>query len=277
MGKRVDWTEEEMDKLFTAVVSLAKERPNIKLLEAVRLAQLTVLTENRRRNLVTIDHVTKYLRERFITNNMLPKDWENQKRKQHRVKVADSRDIEMEELRAARIALNEENKLLEARVEELEDRIKGQVSPLELIEDFFARIIRKGLRPEEPPKPHGVTLKMPLPEQERARRKDPMGFTASLAGGITKPKFAIVSSFDDVDKGQLHRLISGVADMRYIDGINKFTTLGRFNADGGRIILWTDKCQPSWEAELQNMGVSFHRHKGPQSVLVQHIKEAASK
>lgn len=271
--KRVDWTEDEMDKLFTAVVSLAKERPNIKLLEAVRLAQLTVLTENRRRNLIMMSHITKYLRDRFITNGMLPKDWENHKRKQHRVKVDDPKDDQIAALEAQIKTLTEDLK----GMDEENTRLLTQPSPLELIEDFFARIIRKGLKPEEPAKPHGITLKMPIPEQEKARRKDPMGFTASLAGGTTKPKFAIVSSFDDVDKGQLHRLIAGVADMRYIDGANKFNGLGRFNADGGRIILWIDKCQPSWEAELQNMGVSFHRHKGPQSSLVQHIKEVVAK
>lgn len=248
------------------------------VMESARAA-LKVLKVERRRPINSVDSIRGALGARLVDNGVFPRDYLQSLRRSAKVKN-DPKDAQI-------AALNAQIKTLTDQLHEANTDLKGmdeennrlllQPSPLELIEDFFARIIRKGLKPEEPPKPHGVTLKIPIPEQERARRKDPLGFTASLSGGTTKPKFAIVSSFDDVDKGQLHRLVSGVADMRYIDGVNKFTTLGRFNADGGRIILWTDKCQPSWEAELQNMGVSFHRHKGPQSSLVQHIKEAVAK
>lgn len=286
MRKRIDWTLMEQSDWYAAFLVELDQRKVPRPVSAQYMKQvmasareaLKVLKVERRRPFTSADSF-RGVSERLIDNGIFPRDYLKSLRRSVRVKD-DPKDAEIDRLRnqlkLANDSCDDWQRIANERSAEIV-RLSNEPSPLELIEDFFARIIRKGLKPEESAKPHSVTLKMPLPEQERLRRKDPMGFAASLAGGTTKPKFAIVSDFTDIDKGQLHRLIAGVADMRYIDGANKFNGLGRFNADGGRIILWIDKCQPSWEAELQNMGVSFHRHKGPQSTLVQHIKEVVAK
>lgn len=281
--KRVDWTEHEQDEMLTAAVRIAKENPKMALLAIMKLSQVAV-AENRKRNLNAISNLPKYLRDRLVLQGLLDKDWER-KRRGYKARLPDPKDAKIAALEAQIKTLNEA--LAEANtdlkgMDEENNRLLSQPGPLELVEDFFARIIAKGLgMKDDAGKPYGVhgtpIVKIPIPQHERDRRKDPVGFAALQGGSKTKPKFAIVSSFEDIDKAQLHRLVAGAADMRYIDGVNKFGGLGRFNADGGRIILWIDKCPPNWEAELQNMGVSFHRYRGLPALLVQHIKEAAAK
>lgn len=274
MGKRVDWTEHEQDELYTASVSLFKENPKMRFLEGVRMAQI-VLQPGRKRTLSTISNIPKPLRDRFVLNGFLSKDWEKMGRRVKRVPdTTVSRVSELEETIKLR---DQEIEALKTKIESLMARPAAD----QVVQAWIARTISLALieanaanKPEAqtPLRAIEAKLREPIPDFERQRRKDPTGFTVGM-NNKSKTRFALISEFDNVDKGRLHNEIQGFADIRYIDALDKFGTLGRFNADGGRIITWN--CPEVWEKSLQLMGLSFHRHKGPQSTLVQHIKDSA--
>lgn len=288
MRKRIDWTLLEQSDWHNAFLLELQQRKvplpvsaqYMKEVMASAREALKVLKVERRRPFTSADSF-RGVSERLIDAGVFPRDYLKSLRRGARGKrKLDQKDEKialLEQALAKRDQQQAEDGEVIARLQAQVQELENQPSPLAVLENFLVSVIRRGLKPEESPKPHGITVKATIPQHEKDRRKDPMGFAAALAGGNTKPKFAIVSSFEDIDKAKLHTSLSGAADMRYIDGINKFTSLGRFNADGGRIILWADKCPPNWEAELQNMGVSFHRHRGPESSLVQHVKEMVSK
>lgn len=273
MGKRVVWTEHELDELYSAAASFFKEKPNMKFLAGVRMAQV-VLQPGRKRTLTTISNIPKPLLDRFILNNFLPKDWEKMGRRVKR--VPDQTVDRAKELEVILLQRDQEIAALKTAVENL----LARPGTTEVLQIWIARTISLALieansanKPEAqtPLRAMEAKIKEPIPDFERQRRKDPTGFAVGLSTKA-KPKFAIISEFSNVDKGKLHNDIQSAADMRYIDSMEKFGTLGRFNADGGRIIAWN--CPEMWEKSLQLMGVSFHRHKGPQSTLVQHIKDS---
>lgn len=292
---KIIWTVTEQADWYAAFIAALKERDVAfpvtqsdlkKIMEAAREA-LKVLKVERRRDITSIDSIRGDLAERLIGNGIFPRNYLTELRRPGSKAAAGATG--KEDPQARRIAE------LEEHVKALEDERDGL-----LLEkgDFIERIAVLDRRPtatesiqlfvaetlamaldlhEQGKRPEALRIpreKAEIPDFERERRRDPV---AAAGGGLNggKPKFALVADFVGSDKAAIHSACSGVADLRYLDGHGKLSGLKVFNANGGRIVVWTNYCPHDWEQSLTSMGVSFHRHRGTLPQLIEHIKGKA--
>lgn len=160
MNTRIKWTESEQDTLYTAALSLLKDKPKLKVHEAVSLSQVTIPESRRRKHLVGASQLPVYLRERFIVAGVLSKDWKKAGRRRgpelvpiERVAEVELHMQRMQEERAEaerRIAVaGEERGALESQVRELAGRIKemeNRPSFFEALRDYVADILAESIR-----------------------------------------------------------------------------------------------------------------------------------
>ena len=102
-----------------------------------------------------------------------------------------------------------------------------------------------------------------------------MAFTEKLSAAQPdrKPRFALVADFVGSDTAYLHEELKEVAEVRYIQPSNQFD-LRQFNANGGRIVLWTDHSSHEVERKLKAQGVSYKRFSGTLAGLAAAVKAA---
>lgn len=133
---RVKWTEAEMDTLYTATADLMKNDSKLKLIKAVMQAQI-VLPESRRRKFTVPMNIPEYLRNRFIVNGQLPKDWGVAKGKPDEL---DPRDEQIATLKSNLETITAENERLQAELNAYRYAPKPPTE-IEVIRKFCAGIL----------------------------------------------------------------------------------------------------------------------------------------
>lgn len=219
---KIIWTVTEQADWYAAFVA-ALERRKVPLfpvtadrlrdvMGAARDALLVIKTE-RRRTITSVDSIRGDLAKRLITNGIFPRDYLEslrlKRRGAERVEERDARDDRIaqleEELSAAIDAGAKTNDALGAalaRIAELEQR----PAPVDLIKSFFADIIAEGLaKRAAADKPAHVAgpiapPKEPLPDFERARRKDPVAAAGGNGSTPKLPKILIVGGNSAYDR-----------------------------------------------------------------------------
>ena len=83
----------------------------------------------------------------------------------------------------------------------------------------------------------------------------------------------MIADFVGSDTSYLHDELKEVAEMRYIQAKNQFD-LRQFNANGGRIVVWTDHSPHEIDKKLKMQGVSFRRFSGTLAGLALAVKAA---
>lgn len=303
MGKRVDWTAYEQGQVYAATVDLLKNRkvslpvepPGKEFLQAIRDAQVS-LPENRRRPFASIDSLTGDLAKRFVDNGIIRKDhhesyrrgW-NKKQKNAEAPEVDPRDTRIEELQHEVTGNNQYIQELHGRISSLEAELeywKNQPGPMDFIQQWVAQTLSLAMQGAEAAKrrseggmePAPDLLeryrKQPIPQFERERRKDP---TPTPGTGDLRPKFAVVGDLLGPDKEAIHKECGTVAQMRYLDATNKLQGLKQFNANSGRVVIWTDHASHEFENTLKSLGVTYKRFTGSLPQLIEHIKHEALK
>lgn len=274
------------------------------VMEAAREA-LKVLRVERRRSITSIDAIRGELGKRLVGNNIFPRNYLDVLRRGAAKKAIEpeidpnlQRISELEAEITKHTSYIEE---LENRLETAQGRInelENQPTPMQLLQRAVAETLAMALTmAEDQKKPAGLRVpggepsqagkstteadrrKEDIPQFERDRRKDPIAFTSAINASTpgNRPKFALIADFTGGDKANIHAAVREIADVRYLDSSNKFQGLKQFNANAGRIVVWTDHSPHDWESSLKSLGVSFHRHRGTLSSLIQHIKDSVDK
>lgn len=291
---KIIWTLTEESDFYAAFISELQHRKmtfpvdNSRLGDIMKAARdaVKVIKVERRRDITSVDSIRGEIAKRLIDNGFFPRNYMVSLRRGYRAGdqegEPDPKDIRIADLMNQIEAADRDLAEYKLTVQNLRDRMQlmsEQPTPVQLIEDFFARIIAKGLgmkaASEKPA--HAIisnVKKEELPEFERERRKDPTGYIAPTANG--KPKFALVADFVGSDKASIHEAVSDVAELRYIDAQAKLQGLKDFNANGGRIITWADHMPHQWDRSLTALGVTYSKHHGSLPKFIDLIKAKAA-
>lgn len=160
-GKRVDWTDYEQSQVYSAAVEMLKQRKvqlpisnsagRVAFLKVMRECQV-VLPDNRRRpHINSLENISGDLATRFITNNVLTKDFKNLKKgsdKKLKEQAPDPQALRIQELEAEVAGNKQYIQEREDRITELEARIvelQSQPTPMQLIQKFVADTLAMAL------------------------------------------------------------------------------------------------------------------------------------
>lgn len=288
---KIIWTlTEESDFYAAFVTSLQKRRlafpvqsSDLKaIMESAREGVL-VLKVERRREMSSVDSIRGDVAKRLIDNGIFPRNYLEALRRN--AKVANDDDPQakrIEELTAKVTQLEGQLQASEEEIGMLGDQLReaqNQPTPAQAIQRLVAETLAMALSlHDDSRKPEGVRVQREreeIPAFERERRKDPVAAASGGVNGARKPKFALVADFVGSDKAAIQSALGELADLRYLDAQAKLQGLKDFNANGGRIVMWTDFAPHDWERSLTAMGVSFNRFKGTLPALIEHVRVKA--
>jgi hypothetical protein len=281
---RVDWKEEEQDKLFAKVELLwaIESNRNKTLVDLVRMAQQEVLEPHRRRNtLQSFTNVPAYLREKLLKAGI---------GKTKDVPAAAGRPV-AEDPNLQRIAaLEEEKAVLVARIEDLEAiersnqaeimsltiRLKAVPEDSLVVKNFFADILYLA-EAKKRAIPGASDLPDVLPTHKNGNgqhKPDP-----ELSVTSRKPKIVLVGGKPNTH-AEVHREVKDFVDMRYYEagkqGIGE--ALKAFKSPlHGKVLLWTRVASHQMEEGLKFHNIPFERTDatGTQALIAQIKKTAA--
>lgn len=311
--QRVDWSDWEAMQYRTSMKEALQQR-KVKLpIDTPRgrttffkvSKEIMAILKNahgnfRPRNIVSIENITGDLRRWFIDNGVFYPDLRAMKRyEKERPTVGAAPDPKDERIAELQLEVEAQKQTVVDLLNDLKTA-KAEVAELRAKPDAFTVVQRwvaqtlamalsqadaekKGWtsvppQPKEPIRPEDSILerytKEPIPDFERARRKDP---TPTQGTGDLRPKFAIVADFVGVDKHTIHQGVSDIANPRYLDSGSKLDGMKAFHSNGGRVVVWATHAPHDWEAKLQGMGVTFKRFHGSTQALIDHIRHEAVK
>lgn len=287
-GTRIDWTEQELDKLYSAMKSIW-EGPggsSKSAMDLIRTAQITLDEHRRRQHLVALDNIPAPLRDRLIAAKIglgWDKWLERQKpatpsKEEARInQLADERDAAL----AAVAPLEQEIKKLRAELFSFRNAPKPR-SDSEIVQDFLAGVLYKARVWEK-------TIVKPVTEGESPRpteappvqeppvvKHNPFGQGRSEA---RKFKIAIVGGTATLHN-ELHKELGEIFEMRYFDPRDSNSGYGdRLKAFKdplhGKVYYWTTYAQHQGKVTLEYQNIPYTPFHGEKKELIAKIKADA--
>ena len=288
---RVDWNLTEQSDWYAAFLEALKKRKvefpvrqsDLKdVMESAREA-LLVLKVERRRPIASIDSIRGDYAKRLVDNGVFPRNYLEVLRRQKKTDTDEPEELSEDAKRIAELEnelaekdnqLTEASDQLAAATTRLEE-FATQPTPAQLLQRFVAETLAMALDMHEARgKPEHVRMplapKEEVPQFEKDRRKGVLPEQQSQR--VFRPRIAVLADFVGSDTRLLNDALKDEADMRYLDAPAKFQGLKEFNANHGRIVMWTDHAGHGWESSLSKMGISYSRFYGSLPSLLEHLK-----
>lgn len=178
MGRgRIIWTGFEEDTLFTAVKDLMTKDKKLTIIKAMQQAQIA-LTASRRRTVNAITNIPHALRERFIVNELLDKNWESSRRQ----KRPEGPDPKEERIREMQGELDTTGAKLADAQKEIE-RLLLRPEPMVVIQNWIAETLALALQKGRELPGVRMTPNQVVPQSPRHHpepRKEPDYFRPNL-------------------------------------------------------------------------------------------------